>query len=92
MASFGFRRDAIGLTLLVATLMPGLVCAGTQPALPPLGPPHPGRQYAVGDEVPSSVKPDDDGFPDRPYAILIVDGAVVVVVDRMTRRVVQVLQ
>ena len=50
------------------------------------------RQYAVGDEVPSSVKIDDDGFPNRPYEILIVDGAIVVVIDRTTRRVVEVLR
>jgi hypothetical protein len=46
----------------------------------------------VGDLVPLSAKLDDDGFPNRPYAILIVDGAVVVVIDRVTRRVVEVLR
>lgn len=45
----------------------------------------------MGDQVPSSVKIDDDGFPDRQYEILIVDGAIVVVIDRTTRRVVEVL-
>jgi len=46
----------------------------------------------VGDQVPSSIKFDDDGFPDRPYAILIVDGAIIFVIDRTTRRVVEVLR
>jgi hypothetical protein len=53
---------------------------------------HAARPYAVGDQVPSSVKIDDDGFPDRQYEILIVDGAIVVVIDRTTRRVVEVLR
>jgi hypothetical protein len=42
------------------------------------GPPqtHAAREYSVGDQVPSSIKVNDDGFPNRPYAILILDGAI----------------
>lgn len=89
-----FRLPAIGLTLFVTTLPCGLARAEKQPDLSRSGPPQTQavRQYAVGDLVPLSAKLDDDGFPNRPYAILIVDGAVVVVIDRVTRRVVEVLR
>ena len=87
MASLNFRGPAIGLTLFVTTLSSGLARAEEN-----LAQSHAARQYAVGDQVPPSVKLDDDGFPDRPYGILIVAGAIVVVIDRVTRRVVEVLQ
>lgn len=94
MASLSFRRSASGLSLFVAMLSCGLARAEKQLDLSPLIQPqsHATRQYAVGDQVPSSVKLDDDGFPDRPNGILIVDGAIVVVIDRITRRVVEVLR
>ena len=94
MAFLNFRLPAIGLTLFAATLSCDLARAEKQSNLSLSGPPqtHAARQYAVGDQVPSSVKVDDDGSPNRPYAILIVDGAVVVVIDRITRRVVEVLR
>jgi hypothetical protein len=84
MASLHFRGPAIGLTLLVATLSCGRALADSLPQSSAT------RQYAVGDQVPPSVKLDDDGYPDRPYGILIVDRAIVVVIDRATRRVVEV--
>jgi hypothetical protein len=94
MAFLNFRLPAIGLTLFVTTLSCGLARADKQPDFSPSGPPqtHAARLYAVGDLVPLSAKLDDDGFPNRPYAILIVDGAVVVVIDRVTRHVVQALR
>ena len=79
------RGSAVGLTFFVATLSCGLVPAEAQTAQS-----YAVRHYGVGDQIPSSVQFDDDGFPDRPYAILIVDRAVVVVIDRATRRVVEV--
>ncbi|HTR13165.1 MAG TPA: hypothetical protein VMI72_07930 [Roseiarcus sp.] len=85
MASSYLRGPAFGLMLLVAMPPRSVAYAAAQ------GPqPAGGRHYAVGDQVPPSVQFDDDGFPNRPYAILIVDRAVVVVVDRTTRRVVEV--
>ena len=79
-------------TLLAIALSCGWASASEQKDLSALGPPrtHAGEAYTVGDQVPPSVKFDDDGYPNRPYAILIVDRAVVVVVDRATRRVVEV--
>ena len=92
MASLNFRGPAIGLALFVTTLSCAFAHAEKQPDLSLIGPPqsHAAPQYAVGDQVPPSVKLDDDGFPDRPYAILIVDRAIVVVIERITRRVVEV--
>jgi hypothetical protein len=94
MAFLNFRLPAIGLTLFVTTLPCDLARAEKQPDFSVSGRPqaHAARQFAVGDLVPLSAKLDDDGFPNRPYAILIVDGAVIVVIDRMTRRVVEVLR
>jgi hypothetical protein len=94
MASMDFRRSALGLTLLATVLSCHPARAEKQAALSPVGPPasQGARQYAVGDQVPASVKLDDDGYPDRRYAILIVDGALVVVIDRISRRVVEVLR
>ncbi|MBV9288042.1 MAG: hypothetical protein JO288_09490 [Hyphomicrobiales bacterium] len=79
-------------TLLAITLSCGWASAADQGDLSRLGPPrtHAAGVYTVGDLVSPSLKFDDDGFPNRPYAILIVDGANVVVVDRVTRRVVEV--
>ena len=79
-------------TLLAITLWCGWASAAEQGDLSTLGPPrtHAAGVYTVGDLVSLSVKFDDDGFPNRPYAILILDGANVVVVDRATRRVVEV--
>jgi len=85
MALVNLNGLAIGLALLVVTLSPGLVWAETKSAQL-----SPAQHYTVGDQIPSSVQFDDDGFPNRPYAILIVDRAIVVVVDRATRRVVEV--
>ena len=78
-------------TLLAITLSCDLASAAEQRDLSALGRPrtHAGGAYKVGDQVPPSVKFDDDGLPNRPYAILIVD-PMVVVVDRATRRVVEV--
>ena len=88
------RRPAVGLTLFAALLLTGLARAEKQTDLSLRSPPQSqvAQHYTVGDVVPSSVRFDDDGFPDRPYALLIVDGAVVVVIDRVTRRVVEVLR
>jgi len=66
-----------------------LTCGGAR-ADAPKPRPIASQHYAVGDQIPASVQFDDDGFPNRPYGILIVDRAVVVVVDRATRRVVEV--
>jgi hypothetical protein len=95
MACLKFRGPAIGLTLLAATLShgsAGSALAEQRSDLSQRKPPQsqPSPPYAVGDQVPTSVKLDDDGFPDRPYGVLIVDQSVVVVIDRMTRRVVEV--
>jgi len=94
MTSMTFRLPAIGVTFFIAALSCRSVRAEIQSGVSVLSPSqsHAARQYAVGDEVPSSVKIDDDGFPNRPYEILIVDGAIVVVIDRTTRRVVEVLR
>jgi hypothetical protein len=94
MVSLTFRLPAIGVTLLVVALSCRSVRAEIQSGVSLRNPSqsHAAQQYAVGDQVPSSVKIDDDGFPNRPYEILIVDGAIVVVIDRTTRRVVEVLQ
>ena len=94
MSSLTFRLPAIGVTLFVVALSCRSVRAEIQSGVSVSPPPqsHAARPYAVGDQVPSSVKIDDDGFPDRQYEILIVDGAIVVVIDRTTRRVVEVLQ
>jgi hypothetical protein len=94
MASTNFRRSSLGLTVLATLLSSHPARAEKQVDLSPIMPPasQGARQYAVGDQVPASVKLDDDGYPDRRYAILIVDGALVVVIDRISRRVVQVLR
>ena len=94
MASLNFRLPTIGLTLFVVATSYGFAHAEkqTDPSLSGATQSYAARQYSVGDQVPSSVKFDDDGFPDRPYAILIVDGAIVFVIDRRTRRVVEVLR
>ena len=94
MASLNFSLPAIGMIFLVSAAPCGSARAEKQSDLSPFDQPqtHAARQYAVGDQVPSSIKVDDDGFPNRPYAILIVDGAVVVVIDRITRRVVEVIR
>jgi hypothetical protein len=89
-----FRLQAIGVTVFIAALSCRSVRAEMQSGPSMLSPSqsHAAQLYAVGDQVPSSVKIDDDGFPNRRYEILIVDGAIVVVIDRATRRVVEVLQ
>ena len=94
MASLTFRLPAIGVTLFIGALSCCSVRAEVQSGVSLRNPSqsHAAQQYAVGDQVPSSVKIDDDGFPDRQYEILIVDGAIVVVIDRTTRRVVEVLR
>ena len=94
MASLTFSLHAIGVTLFIGALSCRSACAEIQSGASVLSPPqsHATRLYAVGDQVPSSVKIDDDGFPNRRYEILIVDGAIVVVIDRTTRRVVEVLR
>jgi hypothetical protein len=92
MASLNFSLPAIGMIFLVAAAPCGSARAEKQSDLSLQPQTHAARQYAVGDQVPSSIKVDDDGFPNRPYAILIVDGAVVVVIDRTTRRVVEVIR
>lgn len=94
MALAKFRCPMIALTLFAGLLSTGSARAEKQSDLSLRSPPqsHIAQQYIVGDLVPSSVRFDDDGFPDRPYALLIVDGAVVVVIDRVTRRVVEVLR
>ena len=93
MACLTFRLPAIGVTLFIGALSCCSVRAEIQSgvSVPTPSQSHAAQQYAVGDQVPSSVKIDDDGFPNRPYEILIVDGAIVVVIDRTTRRVVEVL-
>lgn len=73
----------VGLALFLATLCP--IGADAQTAQS-----HAAKSYAVGDQIPPSVQLDDDGFPDRPYGVLIVDQAIVVVVERSTRRVVEI--
>lgn len=94
MSSLTFRLPAIGVTLFVVALSCRSVRAEIQSGVSVPSPPqsHGARPYAVGDQVPSSVKIDDDGFPNRQYEIMIVDGAIVVVIDRTTRRVVEVLR
>jgi hypothetical protein len=89
-----FRLPAVGFTLFLTALSSHSARAEIQTGHSVLTPPqsHAARRYAVGDQVPSSVKIDDDGFPDRPYGILIIDGAIVVVIDRTSRRVVEVLR
>jgi hypothetical protein len=92
--SLNIRLPAMGFILVVTTLPCVPAYSETQSG-PPLVRPsqsQAARNYAVGDQVPSSIKLDDDGFPDRSYGILIVDGAIVVVIDRTTRRVVEVLR
>jgi hypothetical protein len=94
MACLTFRLTGIGAALLIVALSCRSVRAEIQSgvSVPSPSQSQAAQQYAVGDQVPSSVKIDDDGFPNRPYEILIVDGAIVVVIDRTTRRVVEVLQ
>lgn len=94
MACLTFRLPAIGVALFIGALSCRSVRAEIQSgvSVPAPSQSRAARQYAVGDQVPSSVKIDDDGFPNRPYEILIVDGTIVVVIDRTTRRVVEVLQ
>jgi hypothetical protein len=89
MAFLNLRLPAIGLTLLVATLPCGIAPAEKQSDFFLSGAPqmHAARQYSVGDLIPLS-----DGFPNRPDAILIIDGAVIALTDRVTRRVVEVLR
>jgi hypothetical protein len=88
------RRGAIRLTLIVTILSCGGSLAAKQSDISPSNPLRAPavREFAVGDQVAPSVRLDDDGYPDRPYGILIVDGAVVVIIDRVTRRVVQVIR
>jgi hypothetical protein len=94
MAAIISGRNAMGLTLVVATMLCGAARAAKQSDLSLFNPPYSrvAREIAVGDQVPPSVRLDDDGYPDRPYGILIVDGTVVVIVDRITRLVVEVIR
>jgi hypothetical protein len=80
------------LALIGGAILGGAARAVAQPDLPvsTLAHSDPSRQFAVGDRVPQSTTLDDDGFPDRKYGILIVDGATIFIIDRITRLIVQV--
>jgi hypothetical protein len=87
MACSTFARVGIWSAL---TLAHGAAWAAKQPDAPLPGPPQ--SQYAVGDQVPLAVRLDDEGGPNRRYGILIVEGSIVVIIDRATRRVVQIMR
>ena len=94
MAPSTFTRIGIWAASVVILLVHGAPCEAKQSDSALSGPPQSrgNLQYVVGDRVPQAVRLDDEGGPGRRYGILIIEGSVVVIIDRETRVVVQIMR